>query len=129
MNNPYGTTLGFGLVGFVFLTIFFDAYRLQLMGANPMDTLDSSAIYALVFIFILGRLIFFKSIPTAIRSALRISLSIVMASIIVATLVGCGLIMSGASIAGFARYFFGLAVLSSLSAALWLVRYNGPVLP
>ncbi|QYE33851.1 hypothetical protein KZX46_13555 [Polymorphobacter sp. PAMC 29334] len=127
MNKAYATSLGFGLVGLVFVTIFFDSYRLASMGRDATDSLDGSAIYALVIAAILGfsaRLIFVASVSQSIKMLIRGVLSVVMAAVIVATLAGFALLASGKPIDGFT---LGFAVLSSVSAGLWLIRYNRPV--
>ncbi len=127
MNKAYATSLGFGLVGIVFVTILFNSFRLASSGRDATDSLNGSAIYALVLAAVLGysaRLIFIASVPQSIKTLIRGVLSLVMVAVMVATAVGYALLVSGDKIDGFT---LGFATLSSLSAGLWLIRYNQPV--
>lgn len=124
MTKGYAVSLGFGVLGIVFLTILFDSYRLMAAGGNPNDSVGSPAIVALVIAAVVGygaRLIFVSSLSLAVRVGLRAVVSVVMVAIIVATVGGFILLATGTKVD---NSTLGFATLSSISALLWLLRYN-----
>lgn len=132
MTKSYASTLGFGLVGLVFLVVFFDSRRLYLIGQDPMAVLNGSAIYALAAAFFFGytaRLIFSASLPYFARQIIRSIISLIMTIVIAGTLFGCGLLVSGLKYELFAKVFLLFSIFSSVSASLWLARFNRPVSP
>lgn len=127
MSKGYAVTMGFGLVGIVFLTMFFGAGLLSARGADPMDVLDGAAVWAVGLTAVFGygsRLIFWSKSPPSLRAAVQAIVSIVMVAIVVATAVGGIQLLRGVVYPQWAGLTLGFTVLSAISALIWLVRYN-----